>query len=747
MDIFKLFGEVVVDTKKAIDALNETADEAEKTGESAKKIGDGFKKNGDITAKKLEEIAKKANKTTDEVKSEAEKLARAYVEAGDDAKTAMRKAYKDIEVAADKASKGSKESGKNIIDAFKKISVAGAAVVAAIAAIGAAMVSLADETRAYRLEMGKLETAFDSAGHTTEEANAVYQELYSILGETERAVEASQHIAKLCETEEEMKAMTDACIGAFALFDDSLPIEGLMEAANETAKTGQLTGVLIDALNWAGSSEEAFQEKLNACNTERARAALITEELISLYADSADAYKKNNKDVIAATKAQEKLTAATARWGETVEPIVTLYREKLAQAINLAADALERMIDPSGVAGKAIAGTAETSEEAAAKMEELRVQIENLNKTQALLWTEEGHQELMNLTAALEIAESQYYELAEAERLAAEEVPAITEETAQATAKFNEITDQYVADAQALFEKFAETYEGIYNKVSGFFDPFEKASISVRTNVTKMMTAMQSQIDFNNSYTANLQALKDYGLGSLADAFQSYGAEGAAYAKAIVDAVEKAGGATTEKGQEIIQGFVDINQQVTESESELAQTMALMNGEFEAELQDMTDSYQAAVDALDKSAEANTAAIETFEGFLQGMNKKLPEIESKMTNFGKEITKALQKGIGSVSVPVTFSGSIPGLDVGMDYVPYDNYLAYLHKGEAVLTAEEANAWRAGKATATDGNSSNSGSGSSGGGVTVIQNIETVPQTPVELASVTAAYFEQARWVT
>jgi hypothetical protein len=241
--------------------------------------------------------------------------------------------------------------------------------------------------------------------------------------------------------------------------------------------------------------------------------------------------------------------------------------------------------------------------------------------------------------------------------------------------------------------------------------------------------------------------LKEYGLGSLSEAFQSYGAEGAAYAQAIVSAVEKAGGAATEEGQAIIQGFTDINQQVTESQTELAQTTALMSGEFEAELQDMTDSYQAAVDALDKSAEANTAAIETFEGFLQGMNAKFPEIESQMKSFGNKITDALRRGIGTVNIPVQIqaSGSIPKAKTGLDYVPYDNYLVYLHKAEAVLTAEEAAAWRAGKETAQGGSNGDSGSG--GSGVTVNQYIEAVPQTPVELASATAAYFEQARWVT
>lgn len=69
---------------------------------------------------------------------------------------------------------------------------------------------------------------------------------------------------------------------------------------------------------------------------------------------------------------------------------------------------------------------------------------------------------------------------------------------------------------------------------------------------------------------------------------------------------------------------------------------------------------------------------------------------------------------------------------GLDFVPYNNFPALLHEGEAVLTASEADAWR-------------KGNGGARNGVTIIQNITAVAQTPVQLASATAAYFEQARW--
>lgn len=89
----------------------------------------------------------------------------------------------------------------------------------------------------------------------------------------------------------------------------------------------------------------------------------------------------------------------------------------------------------------------------------------------------------------------------------------------------------------------------------------------------------------------------------------------------------------------------------------------------------------------------------------------------------------------SVNVGVTTSGGGGGgRAIGMDYVPYNGMPAVLHRGEAILTSYEADQWRRGR------------SGGNGQGVTIVQNIQSVPQTPVQLAAATAAYFEQAWWI-
>jgi len=74
---------------------------------------------------------------------------------------------------------------------------------------------------------------------------------------------------------------------------------------------------------------------------------------------------------------------------------------------------------------------------------------------------------------------------------------------------------------------------------------------------------------------------------------------------------------------------------------------------------------------------------------------------------------------------------------GLNYVPYDEFPAILHRGEAVLTAAEARLWRKGGYGANPLPTS---------GVVINQYIQSVPQTPAELANATEAYFEQARWM-
>lgn len=254
----------------------------------------------------------------------------------------------EADQAIDETTGKAKNSEKEQKSAFSKIGSAamtGAKVIAGAAtAMGGAFIGAVEGTREYRVSMGKLETAFTTSGHSASTAKETYTTLNSVLGDSDVAVEAANHLAKLTDNQKDLNTWTDICTGVFATFGDSLPIEGLTEAANETAKTGQLTGSLADALNWAGVNEEEFQAKLDSCTTEQERQKLITSTLNGLYKEAADNYKKNNKELIEAEKANGRLKDAMAKLGAIGEPIMTAIKNKIADMAAVAIPKLEKII-------------------------------------------------------------------------------------------------------------------------------------------------------------------------------------------------------------------------------------------------------------------------------------------------------------------------------------------------------------------------------------------------------------------
>lgn len=260
-------------------------------------------------SEKLEVVLSADTSDLEKGMSDAEKAVKEFADEADGAKGKISKFFQDGIKDMD-AFKGGIQKAGEISGNFLK------ATAGAVAGVAGALVALGPATEEYRVGMAKLETAFTTAGASADTAKTTYDDLYRVLGESDQAVEAANHLAELTQEEQALNEWTTICQGIYATFGDSLPIEGLTEAANETAKVGDLTGSLADALNWAGVNEEEFQAKLDACNTEAEREALIRETLTGLYKDAADSYEKNAAGILAQNEAQAKMTEAMAKLGE-----------------------------------------------------------------------------------------------------------------------------------------------------------------------------------------------------------------------------------------------------------------------------------------------------------------------------------------------------------------------------------------------------------------------------------------------
>lgn len=200
---------------------------------------------------------------------------------------------------------------------------------------------LPQETAEIRQDMGTLVTAFDNVGMSTETATDTWKELYKVFGEDDRAVETANNIARIADNEKELNDWVNITTGIWGTYQDSLPVEGLAEAAAETAKTGTVTGGLADALNWSSeaatmfadymgddvvTAEDAFNKALAECTTEQERQALITDTLSTLYGGAADKYRDTTSAQMEAKEATAEQILAENNLASAIEPVTTAWQ-------------------------------------------------------------------------------------------------------------------------------------------------------------------------------------------------------------------------------------------------------------------------------------------------------------------------------------------------------------------------------------------------------------------------------------
>lgn len=208
-----------------------------------------------------------------------------------------------------------KNDSLKALQSWSKKSVVAAG--AAVSGLAAAFVALDGATEECRVAQGKLNAGFQAAGFEAETARKSYRNFYAILGDTDTAAEASQLLANMAKNEEEVTKWTRIAAGVHGTFGDSLPIEGLVESANETARTGKVTGVFADALNWIGIMEDDFNAKLEQTTDVSKRNRLIMDTLSASYDTAATSFYKNNQQVIDARRNQATLDETLAKVGDT----------------------------------------------------------------------------------------------------------------------------------------------------------------------------------------------------------------------------------------------------------------------------------------------------------------------------------------------------------------------------------------------------------------------------------------------
>lgn len=347
-------------------ALNNTIKSQEKSLRAAQKMYQSYVLSGDQASKEAQDLAAAIDDLTWDLENNKTALS-----AAEDAARGLASRYDSIDDAASGASSGLRdtdnaarttEGGFTVLkgtvadfasDSLQRlISGAGQAV--------NALMSLSEQTREFRQDVASLETAYDQQNFSAEQATSTARSLYGVFGETDRAVEAANNIARMSSSQKELNNWLQISTGAWGVFQDALPVENLAEAAGETAKTGTVTGGLADALNWSTeaaemfseymggdvvSAEDAFNVALQECSTEQERQQLIMDTLLALYGDAGEQYKLVNGELIAMNESTYDTIMAQANLGDIMDPVNTKVNELKTSLMQNLAPALETVAD------------------------------------------------------------------------------------------------------------------------------------------------------------------------------------------------------------------------------------------------------------------------------------------------------------------------------------------------------------------------------------------------------------------
>lgn len=296
------------------------------------------------TDKYLDEAAQSADGTASSI-DEFGKTVKDAGKEGSDGMSQLKEAFGQLGEAA---KSGDINGVVAALDSMKGLLVGGAAVAGA-KALADGILNITESTKEYRTILGTLDVSSKQAGYTQEQTTEIYKKFQAVLGDTQKAATATANLQALRLSQENLRTIMEQAIGAWATYGDSIPIDSLSESINETVQVGKVTGVFADALNWAGTSEDEFNERLAACADTTERANLVLTQLSEQgLQTTGQAWVENNQDVIAANTAQEAMNESMAQLGEALQPAASFlleYGSALVDVATMGVNALSSLVE------------------------------------------------------------------------------------------------------------------------------------------------------------------------------------------------------------------------------------------------------------------------------------------------------------------------------------------------------------------------------------------------------------------
>ena len=206
------------------------------------------------------------------------------------------------------------------------------------------------------------------------------------------------------------------------------------------------------------------------------------------------------------------------------------------------------------------------------------------------------------------------------------------------------------------------------------------------TSAQSMAANLKQQAEYMTKYLDALNEARSRGISDEVLAQLSDGStESYDYLAALADASE---------GE--VEAINANYQAVADKKKQLTDELTKQNLTVDKTYQTLAEKAKEAVDALDQSVPAEENAGKTIQGMVSGIASHIGEVQSVVDDIIAQLDRLNGYGInidfggfGNISFTTSTGANAEGSGrFGMDFIPHDGYLARLHEGERVLTAQE-----------------------------------------------------------
>ena len=207
---------------------------------------------------------------------------------------------------------------------------------------------------------------------------------------------------------------------------------------------------------------------------------------------------------------------------------------------------------------------------------------------------------------------------------------------------------------------------------------------------------LQSQLEYYREYNRMIALAKSKGVSDELLASLSDGSEES------YDYLTAIAGATDTQIRDLNQAYSAVQAEQETLTDVLTENKLAVDDHFAQ----LVDTARTAVNDLNMTEGAQNASSSTMQGIINGIAEKYPSLVSEIDAviaqmnrltqfswFSMDISSGSGKGSGDFYHVSGSGGRIPQYSIGLDYVPYNGFLASLHEGESILTAEENRAWQ------------------------------------------------------